>query len=93
MVTPTLHVRIISPLQLMLDTEADSVSSKNLQGNFDILPQHANFLTVVEKQPIIVRIKDQKPLKFDLPLAIIFATENKVNIYTYSLPQEKETSK
>lgn len=84
MANSTLHVRIISPKQLLLDTEAESVSSKNLQGNFDILPQHANFLTVVEKQPIIVRVKDQKPLKFDLPLAIIFATENKVNIYTYN---------
>lgn len=88
MTNPTLHVRIISPLQLLLDTEAESVSSKNLQGNFDILSQHANFLTVVEKQPIIIRVKNQKPLKFDLPLAIIFATENKVNIYTYSLPQK-----
>lgn len=82
----TLHVRIISPQQLLLDTEAQSVSSKNLQGPFDILPQHANFLTVIEGQPIEVRIKGQKPLRFDLPLAIIFATENKVNIYTYIQP-------
>ncbi|OGE25581.1 hypothetical protein A3C26_03475 [Candidatus Daviesbacteria bacterium RIFCSPHIGHO2_02_FULL_39_12] len=90
MINPTLHVRIISPQSLLLDTQAESISSRNLQGNFDILPQHANFLTVVEKQPIIVRVKNQKPLRFDLPLAIIFATENKVNIYTYALPQNVE---
>ena len=83
---PTLHVRIISPQQLILDTQAESVSSKNSQGPFDILPQHANFLTVVEKQPIEIRVKGQKTQKFDLPLAIIFATENKVNIYTYIQP-------
>ena len=83
---PTLHVQIISPQQLILDTEADSVSSKNSAGPFDILAQHANFITLIENSPIIVRIKGQKPLTFNFPLAIIMATENKVNIYTYIQP-------
>ena len=81
-----LHVRIISPQQLILDTEAESVSSKNLQGVFDILPEHANFITVIEDYPIIVRAVNQKPLEFKFPLAIISVTENKVNIYTYIQP-------
>lgn len=83
-----LHVRIISPQQLILDTTASSVSSKNPQGNFDILPQHANFITIVENEPIVVRVLEQKPLAFKFPLAIIMATENKVNIYTYIQPQD-----
>ncbi len=87
MPNPTLHVRIISPKELLLDTEAQSVSSKNLQGNFDILPQHANFITLTENSPIIVRVPNQKPLTFKFPLAIIITTENKVNIYTYIQPQ------
>lgn len=78
---PTLHVRIISPQQLILDTEAISVSSKNAQGNFDILPQHANFITLIENSPIIVRT-GPKELKFAFAVAIIFTQENKVNIYT-----------
>lgn len=82
----TLHVRIISPHQLILDTEAESVSSKNLQGPFDILPLHANFITVVDNQPIIVRVPNQKPVFFEFPLAIVLVTANKVNIYTYILP-------
>lgn len=85
MPNPTLHVRIISPQQLILDTEASSVSSKNSQGNFDILPQHANFITLTENSPIIVRpaAAGQKPQTFKFPLAIIVTRENKVNIYTY----------
>ena len=78
-----LHVRILSPQQLFLDTLASSVSSKNLSGSFDILPQHANFITVVENQPIVVRINKQKPITFKFPLAIIYATQNQVNVYTY----------
>ena len=87
MLDPTLHVRIISPQQLILEADAQSVSSKNLQGPFDVLPLHANFITVVENQPIVVRIPRQKPLIFKFPLAIMMVTENKVNIYTYIQPQ------
>lgn len=89
---PTLHVRILSPQELILDTEASSVSSKNLQGDFDILPQHANFITLIENSPIIVRSPNQKPLVFKFPLAIIVNRENKVDIYTYIQPQEKVKS-
>lgn len=84
MIDPTLRVRIVSPQELMLDIQASSVSSKNLQGNFDILPQHANFITLIENQPIVIGVKRQKPLTFKFPIAIILATENRVNIYTYS---------
>ncbi len=90
MPNPTLHVRIISPQQLILDTEAISVSSKNVQGNFDILPQHANFITLIENSPIVVRQAGQKPIVFKFPLAIIITRENKVDIYTYIQTQVKK---
>lgn len=90
MANPTLHVRIISPQELMLDTEAFSVSSKNSEGAFDILAQHANFITIVENQPIVIRTKDKKTLTFKFGLAIIYAFSNKVNIYTYIQPQTEK---
>lgn len=80
---PTIHVRIISPQSIILDTQAQAVSSKNLQGPFDVLPSHANFITLIENSPILVRIKGQKSLTFKFSLAIMLVTENKVNIYTY----------
>ena len=87
---PTLHVRIISPQQLILDTEAFSISSKNLYGPFDVLALHANFITVIENSPIVVRVPNQKPITYKFPLAIILVTENKVNIYTYVQPQTEK---
>lgn len=86
MPNPTLHVRIISPQQLILDAQAQSVSSKNSQGPFDILPQHANFITIIENSSIVIRQKGQKPLTFKFPTAIIWNKENTVNIYTYIQP-------
>lgn len=81
-----LHVRIISPQQLILETKATSVSSINAQGPFDILPEHANFLTVVEDTPIIVRPAKEKPITYTFPLSIIRVTANQVSIYTYTQP-------
>ncbi len=86
MPSPTLRVRIISPQQLLLDTEAISVSSKNIQGPFDILPQHANFITLIEESPIVVRITGKKPVAFKFPLSILLVRENQVDIYTYVQP-------
>lgn len=79
---PTLHVRIISPQQVILETEAEAVSSKNLKGPFDILTQHANFITMIENSPILIRLNSKKTLTFTYPLSIIFASNNLVNIYT-----------
>lgn len=79
-----LHVRIISPQQLILDVEAESVSSKNSQGSFDILPLHANFITLVEDNPITVHLDKNRMVKFRFPLSIVFTSDNRVNIYTYA---------
>ncbi len=87
MPNPTLHVRIISPKELLLDIDANSVSSKNSQGSFDVLPQHANFITMLENAPITIRVQGQKPQVVNYPLAIMLVTDNKVNIYTYIQPQ------
>lgn len=83
----TFHVRILSPQQLLLDAEAESVSSENIQGKFDILASHANFITLVEKHPIVIRLPKQKPLVYQFPIAIILCQEDKVDIYTYIQPQ------
>lgn len=81
----TLHVRIISPQQLILDTTASAVTSTNSQGPFDILPMHANFITVINDRPIIIRQQNgSKPLTYQFPLAIIYNSSNNVNIYTYA---------
>ncbi len=56
----TLTVKIISPTQTIFDGEAFSVSSVNSLGKFDILPMHANFITLIQKQPIFLRIEKKE---------------------------------
>lgn len=87
MSNPTLYVRIVSPKQTLFAGEALAVSSTNSAGKFDILPHHANFLTLTEDVPISILTPDRKKVEFKFPLTIIYNTDNKVNIYTDILPQ------
>lgn len=77
-----LRVRIVTPKQVIFDDQADSVSSVNSSGKFDILPQHANFISIVENVPIIIRSQNKKPQSFTFPVAIIYNIRSMVNIYT-----------
>ena len=49
------NVVINSPNELIWEGRAKSVSSTNSVGAFDILPGHANFVTMIESKPIIIR--------------------------------------
>lgn len=89
MVIQTLHVRIITPSQVLFEDDAISLSSVNSKGVFDILPEHANFITLVENHEIIIRVAKKPIVKFKYPLAIIYTFQNKVNIYTNLQDQPK----
>ena len=82
MTNQLLNVRIVTPKAIVYEGTALSVSSKNSKGKFDILPQHANFITIVEKSPIIIRTDLKKRLIFNFEVAIISTIKNLVNIYT-----------
>ncbi len=91
MTQPTLRVRIISPQEILMDNDhCSSVSSKNLQGDFDILAEHANFLTVIDNQPITIRMVGADAVTVKFPMAIIFAASNIVTIYTYLQQSNKQ---
>ena len=76
-----LNVKVISPQDTLFAGEALSVSSKNSSGNFDILAQHASFVTIIEKSPIVIRPVNQDKITFTFSVAVIYATRNLVTIY------------
>lgn len=78
----TLSVQIISPVENIFIGEAVSLSSKNSSGFFDILPEHANFITLVDKEPIIVRLSSGEKKVFGLPQSVIRCWKNQIVIFT-----------
>lgn len=78
-----LKVRINSPQAVVWEGEADSVSSENDIGVFDVLPEHANFITMILGKVIIIRQNEheQDDKKFKFERALLVNKENEVLIY------------
>lgn len=59
---------------------AKSVSGINTEGNFDILPQHANFVTLIRDLITIVDERGQKR-EFKVEKGLLEASNNLVKIF------------
>lgn len=88
---PKLQIRITTPREVIFQGEAVSVSSANVNGTFDILPMHANFITFIQGKEIIVRTAEGEPKKYTFDFAIVYNKDSHVNIYTeIQLPNLEE---
>ena len=76
-----LSVKINSPQKIVWEGMAKSVSSTNSQGPFDILPQHANFVTIIENQPIKI-VTEREKLEFKFHLCFMYTHNDFVFLYT-----------
>ena len=77
-----LQVRILSPKKMIFLGQAEAVTSVNTTGKFDILAEHANFITLIKNQPITIHKKQGESVEFTFNLAILYALNNTVTIYT-----------
>ena len=59
---------------------AYSLSTQNDIGPFDILPQHANIITII-KDNVIVRTKEGKAINYKFTKGVMEVVENKVKVY------------
>ncbi len=57
---PSMHVKVYSPFQTYFDDEAQSISGVNETGNFDILPKHHNFITLLSAGNLVIRTEHDK---------------------------------
>jgi F0F1-type ATP synthase epsilon subunit len=51
----TMHVKVHAPYKTYFDGEAKSISAENDTGQFDILPEHHNFMTLLNPCEVIIR--------------------------------------
>lgn len=50
-----MHVKVYAPFKVYFDGTASSISATNDTGPFDVLPQHHNFMTLLNEGDIVVR--------------------------------------
>lgn len=77
----TIEVKITSPREIVWQGRAAAVSSENSQGPFDILPDHANFVTLVKDTPIVLHFKNNKSEQFSFKRAVVHNENNTVTVY------------
>lgn len=74
-----LNIKIISPQATLYTGPAESVTSYNMQGRFDILPQHSHFISEIKENIIIVNSGEEKTFKFNK--GIIRCWDNDIQVY------------
>lgn len=82
MLNNNLHLKIISPRKELFDDAVLSISSINSVGKFDILPEHGNMITLIQNNPIIIKLLNKQTLTFAFPLAVVYVRKNLVTIFT-----------
>lgn len=79
--TETMTVRITRATELLWEGKALSVTSKNVDGPFDVLPMHANFVTLIRGEPITIKLQDGTENKHSFKYAVMYVQDNIVKIY------------
>jgi F0F1-type ATP synthase epsilon subunit len=76
-----LTVRINRATDVVWEGYAHSLSSANAQGPFDILPMHANFLTLIRDTPIEIQATTEGKVVYKFPVSVLHVANNVVRIY------------
>lgn len=81
----TINVIIMSPEEVVWEGSAKALSSDNREGAFDILPNHANFMTLIKNREVVVHLLDGKKTRsFTFEQAVLFFKENTAKIYIHT---------
>lgn len=76
----TMHVKVYSPFKTYYDDQAESISAVNGTGPFDILPQHHNFMTLLDPCDVIVRANKEER-KIRISKAVMHVKANQVIVF------------
>lgn len=60
--------------------KATAISSRNRLGKFDILPKHANFITLIFGD-LTIHTPDKKNLTYQFERGVLEVSENIVNVF------------
>ncbi len=75
-----LNVTIRDRKGIVWEGEATAVTGRNVVGPFDVLPEHANFISIISKK-LIIKTADKKLREFNVDSGVMQVRENKVAIY------------
>jgi len=75
-----LKVIVKSPEGIVFNGEVFAITSKNIAGLFDVLPYHANFVSIIKDTLILYETKDN-PKEIRIENGVLKVSENDVEIF------------
>ncbi len=75
-----LKVIIQDAEKVVYEGTADSVTSYNDRGTFDVLPYHTQFIAMIKKS-ITIHKKGQEKKEFTIDVGVIEVLRNEVNVF------------
>jgi F0F1-type ATP synthase epsilon subunit len=77
-----LNVIARAPFEVYYEGPAIAVSAANRIGEFDVLPGHADFFSMLEPGEIIIDVKEgEDPVSFQISTGIITVRDNEVMLF------------
>lgn len=76
-----LQVIARAPFKLYFEGKATVVSAANRVGNFDILPGHADFFSILEAGEIIIDPDEGEPVTFKVSNGIVTVRDDAVMLF------------
>lgn len=76
----TMQVKVYSPFKIYFDEPAESVSGENATGSFDILPQHHNFISLLNSCEIVIR-NNQDTRRIHISGGVMHVKSDNVTIF------------
>jgi F0F1-type ATP synthase epsilon subunit len=77
-----IRVRISKATEIIWEGKAYSLSAKNSEGTFDVLPMHANFITFLQNEPITIHTIEGEKKTFSFSSSVLNVHDNFVSVYT-----------
>ena len=75
-----ISVQILSPSKVLFAGSAVALTSLNEKGRFDILPHHANFISIV-KEYLIVHPNRKSKQKIEIKTGVLHCKNNVINVF------------
>ena len=72
-----------SPEGTVWEGQAVTVTSENSEGLFDLYPDHARFMTLLEDVDLVIRLEDGDEELFHIEKAVLLFQDATANVYLH----------
>lgn len=84
----TFSVRILSPHEVVWEGQVITLEATNVEGTFSIMPDHAQFMTVLSPQPLTLFLPSGEAIPFTFPNAVLVFADNAAKVFTQPVSSE-----